>query len=194
MWLLSGVNDPEVFPYYISAQGVQAWATLCASKGICDSALKHLKAVSENIDHWTFGPWGKCNPACTTFKGSNLPPDVLSAAVNNSINIIMDWLLQILLDYLLNSSSSETIPYQFGLMQALLLPPSGITMSQQTLGMVQLQLDRVVYSNLERFCNTPDELWLDQVFHRTVSYSRVYTRTVGVGLAQLRSISAAGLR
>ncbi|KAJ7728205.1 hypothetical protein B0H16DRAFT_1734767 [Mycena metata] len=175
---LPSVIDPEVFSYYISADGVRAWATLCASKDLRDSALKHLRVMSESVaanDHWTFGPLHELAKTYNfgvdwrTFQSSDIPAEVLSSAVNNSIDIITYRPLQIPLNYLEDIHTLEKIPYRFWATQALLSPPPG-HISGHTLAAVQALLDKVVYDNLERFSNTAADLWADEPFHTVVSY------------------------
>ncbi|KAJ7762176.1 hypothetical protein B0H16DRAFT_1368987 [Mycena metata] len=188
---LEFVNDPEVFPYYISAKGVQAWATFCAAKGLLDSTLKYLRAVSEDaaakrpLDRQTIVQIWSCLYRLSTiynlgihnigldwraFEDSDIRSDVLGATVTDSINLITDWPLQILLNYFEDISVSEKIPYRFWPTQALLSPPSGIVISRRTLGRVQVLLDRVLYDNLECLTKSPEDLWPDKLFREIVSY------------------------
>ncbi|KAJ7766125.1 hypothetical protein B0H16DRAFT_1523151 [Mycena metata] len=183
------MQDPEVSPYYISAQAMQAWAGLCGAKGLLDRTLGHLRAVEQDTaakrppDRRTMVQIRSCLdqlhnipgfiltlPNASAFKDSDNAWDVLSSATKSTIDIITDLPLQTLLGYLADATGSDKIPYQFKATRALLLPPDGTISSPRALQTVQTVLDRVMYHNLERFKETEEYIWLDEVFSTLVSY------------------------
>ncbi|KAJ7028375.1 hypothetical protein C8F04DRAFT_1399039 [Mycena alexandri] len=183
------VVEPEVLPHYISAQAIQAWATLCAAKGVLDRTLRHLRTVDQvtaakqqpnrqTMVQIRSGLAQLRNTHDLRFNRSTLedsdsadiPPEVLSLAAKSLIDVITGLPLQTLLDYIGDASRSEKIPYRFEPTQALLSPPSGTVISRRALCMVQVQLDTVVYDNLERFTSAPEHIWLDGAFCKIVSY------------------------
>ncbi|KAJ7766018.1 hypothetical protein B0H16DRAFT_1882890 [Mycena metata] len=181
-------QDPEVFAYYISARAMQAWATLCATRGVLDRTLGHLRVVDQDIaakrplDPAIIVQIESCFGQLRNVPGlylqlpqesmySDAPSELLGSRTKGIIHAITGQPLYTLLRYIGNAIESEESPYRFDYTLELLSSPFGAEISAETLQTVQSYLNTVVYNNLERFKDAAQELiWLDTAFCKVVSY------------------------